>query len=401
MNAPAPKKNDIAVITEDIYALRDSFITVAFDRSINFEKEAGFAVQLLSANDYALKAAMGNREAVRNAVTNVAAIGISLNPAKKQAYLVPRKVRGTVTICLDISYIGLIDLAIATGSISWAQAKIVREHDNFTLNALDELPTHSYEPFAGAEKRGAIVGAYVVVKTIEGEYLTHPMDIGAVYGIRDRSESWKSYVEKQKKGEYAQPGPWGTDEEEMIKKTVVKQAYKYWPKTDRSSRVDEAIQYLNTEGGEGFDTLKGSGENSYPVNDLAEWKKKATGAPTAEALASIWQTGLAAIRPSKDLGAYNAFKDAVIARKAALATPPAGAEVTDVEDKTVNKTPAATTAADEKPDMNKAKVLDLMTKAKNAEQLDIAADWIKDLPDQGEKDELNAKYDELKQKFQQ
>lgn len=35
----------------------------------------------------------------------------------------------------------------------------------------------------------------------------------------------------------------------MIKKTCVKQAYKYWPKTDR---LESAIHHLNTEGGEGI-----------------------------------------------------------------------------------------------------------------------------------------------------
>ena len=83
--------NAIATISDDIYALRENFQIVAADRGVNFDKEAGFAIQLLSANDYAMKAAMNNRQAVCDAVTNVAAIGISLNPAKKQAYLVPRK----------------------------------------------------------------------------------------------------------------------------------------------------------------------------------------------------------------------------------------------------------------------------------------------------------------------
>ena len=46
----------------------------------------------------------------------------------------------------------------------------------------------------------------------------------------------------------------------MLKKTVIKRAYKTWPKTDRHNRLDEAIQYLNTEGGEGLDlTQRSSG----------------------------------------------------------------------------------------------------------------------------------------------
>jgi recombination protein RecT len=110
--------NAIAIVSGAIQEARESFAAVLTDRSLNFEREAGFAVQVLSANDYALKIATSNRQSVIDAVTNIAAIGISLNPAKKQAYLVPRDGR----ICLDISYIGLMDLAIASGSIRWGQA---------------------------------------------------------------------------------------------------------------------------------------------------------------------------------------------------------------------------------------------------------------------------------------
>jgi recombination protein RecT len=226
--------SSLAIITDTIYKAKDSFVSLLTDRSINFEREAAFAIQAISKNDFTLGVAEKNRQSVINAVQNIAAIGISLNPAKRQAYLVPRKNE----ICLDISYMGLLDLAIDSGSIKWGQCKIVRENDAFEMNALDQLPTHHHKPFDSATIRGQIVGVYVVVKTADGDYLTHPMNIGQVYEIRARSESFKK-----------NSGPWVTDTEEMIKKTCVKQAYKMWPKTDR---LDQAIHYLNTDGGEGI-----------------------------------------------------------------------------------------------------------------------------------------------------
>ncbi len=302
--------SDIALLSQAVYALRDNFTTVAVDRGINFDKEAGFALQILGGSDFMMGVAMSNRQAVENAITNVAAIGISLNPAKKQAYLVPRKTKGAMMICLDISYMGLIDLAIASGSILWAQAAIVREHDNFTINGFDKPPTHGHDPFAGAEARGKIKGAYVVVKTPDGEYLTHTMDIDSIYSVRDRSEAWKAF----KDGKAKSGGPWASDEGEMIKKTVVKQAYKYWPKTDRSSRLDEAIHHLNTEGGEGLEVINGNGSKKYPADSLNEWIKQATNAANEVELSTIWQKGVAAMKPSKDLDAYNAFKRIVASR---------------------------------------------------------------------------------------
>lgn len=228
--------NALSIISSDIYEARGAFDGALVDRSISFDREAGFAIQQLGKNDYMMKAAQNNRQAVVDAVVNIAAIGISLNPAKKQAYLVPRDNK----ICLDISYMGLMDLAQATGSVKWAQAALVHELDSFTLNGLDKAPSHTFNPFS--KDRGLVVGVYVTIKTIHDEYLTHTMTIDEAYAIRDRSSAWKS----------GKSGPWKTDEGEMIKKTCVKQAYKYWPKTER---LETAIHHLNTENGEGLAVL--------------------------------------------------------------------------------------------------------------------------------------------------
>jgi len=234
--------NALTIISEDIYAAREPFALALVDKSLNFEREAGFAIQQLSRNDFTMNCAMNNRQSVYDAVVNIAAIGMSLNPAKKQAYLVPRDNR----ICLDISYMGLMDLAQATGSVKWAQAALVHDADTFTLTGLDKPPQHTFNPFS--KDRGAIVGVYVTIKTVHDEYLTHTMPIADVFAIRDRSQAWKSF----QAGKAKTPGPWGTDEGEMIKKTCVKQAYKYWPKTER---LETAIHHLNTENGEGLEVL--------------------------------------------------------------------------------------------------------------------------------------------------
>lgn len=313
--------SNLEIITGDVYALRDSFKAVAVDRDVNFDKEAGFALQILGASDYAMKAAVLNRQAVCDAVTNVAAIGISLNPAKKQAYLVPRKNK----ICLDISYIGLIDLAVATGSILWAQANVVRENDGFATNGFDKPPIHTHDPFAGAAARGLIKGAYVVVKTQDGEYLTHTMDIEAIYSVRNRSESWKS----------GQSSPWKSDEAEMIKKTVVKQAYKYWPKTERSGRVDEAINHLNTDGGEGISAGCSASTNEYvdPSPVIAGVAECMT---DAQALA-YWKTHNPKF--AKQPPDHAALKATVAARRKQLAA--------ELESRTVDMAPAGENIAHE------------------------------------------------------
>lgn len=258
--------SDIALIEGAVLEARTQFEAVAVDRSLSFDREAQFAIQVLLSNDYTLSIAKRNPASVISAVANIAAIGLSLNPAKKQAYLVPRK----GAICLDIGYIGLLDLAIESGSIRWGQAELVHQADRFVLNGVDKPPTHERDPFA--KERGDVIGAYVVVKTSDGDYLTTTMPIDELLSIRDRSEAWKA----------KQSGPWKTDPGEMMKKTVIKRAYKLWPKTDR---LTSAIHHLNTDGEEGLDPIINAEPLDQPRNlGLTPERAKVIRAAAGEAI---------------------------------------------------------------------------------------------------------------------
>ena len=273
---------------------RDQFLRVAVDKSIEFDREAGFALQILTANDYLAKVARGNQGSLFAAINNVSAIGISLNPASKLAYLVPRK----SSVCLDISYMGLMHIAQQCGAIQWGQAVIVREKDKFELRGVDKEPEHVYQPFAD---RGKIIGVYVVVKTDGGDYLTHPMPLSKVHEIRDRSEAWKAYQRDKSK-----VCPWVTDEEEMIKKTCVKQAAKYWPRRDR---LDHAVHHLNTDGGEGI-TIQ---PNTMGEDEVAEWQKKIEATTTKEAAKAVWREALKVCEGLGDAKTAERLKSVLIA----------------------------------------------------------------------------------------
>lgn len=252
--------SNIAVIQNQIYALKDTFQTRLTNQSLNFEVEAGFAVQQLESNDYLLSIAMSNQQSVINAVTNVAAIGVSLNPARKQAYLVPRDKK----VCLDISYIGLVDLATQSGSIVWAKSELVYAQDQFQMGEPGTMPKHLFNPFS--KDRGSVIGAYVVAKTPSGEYLCDAMSIDEIHAIRDRSSAWKAWISSKKSC------PWVTDEGEMCKKTVIKRGSKLWPKNER---LNMAIQHLNVELDEGIDFNSQSRSGGAEVANKAMEERKA------------------------------------------------------------------------------------------------------------------------------
>lgn len=205
------------------------FLPALTDAKISWEKEKQFAIQAFQGNKFLFDTASKNPSSLQNAIINVASIGISLNPANKHAYLVPRDGK----VCLDISYMGLMHLAMSTGSILWGQCKLVHSNDTYTNNGLDKSPTHSYSPFGD---RGNVVGAYCTVKTCHGDYLTDEMALEDIVNIQNSSK--------------AKNGPWKTHWNEMARKTVVKRASKYWPSIDRLSN---AIHHLNTDNNEGLE----------------------------------------------------------------------------------------------------------------------------------------------------
>lgn len=230
-------------IVEFVKQQEPLFSSALTDQGVTWAKESQFAVQLFQRNENLTKTAIANPASAQNAIINVAAIGITLNPASKLAYLVPRD----GMVCLDISYMGLLHLAQATGAIKWGQCKLVYSNDTYESNGLDCAPTHKYNTFGD---RGTVVGGYCTIKTPDGDYLTEEMSLAEIKATEATSK--------------AKNGPWKNFWEEMARKTIVKRASKYWP---RRERLDAAIDYVNTEGGEGnnFDNAKSPERDVTPI----------------------------------------------------------------------------------------------------------------------------------------
>lgn len=234
-------------LSDVVEPVKDKFLSLASDTGIAWEKEALFAYQALTKNSYIMDVVKQNPASVRNAIMNVASIGLSLNPATSYAYLVPRKpdYKSPAEICLDISYQGLIKIATDSGSILWAKAELVYEGDQVVYKGIHEPPDAQIDPFN--KNRGTdqeFKGVFCTAKTKDGDYLVEFMQADEIFKIRAESSSMSS--EKGQKH-----SPWTRYFGEMAKKTVIKRASKTWPKTEHHERLQEAVNYLNdTQGSE-------------------------------------------------------------------------------------------------------------------------------------------------------
>lgn len=196
---------------------------------VTWAEESQFALQAIQKNE---KLSQCLVYTVQNSVINVAAVGLTLNPALGYAYLVPEGVKQAdgkyqQECILRVSFKGLLKIATDSGSIMWAKAEVVKQSDTFVYRGPCELPAHEMNPFGD---RGATVGAYCIAKTHQGDYLVDVMGADEIAKIRGAAK--QDYV-------------WKTWPDEMTKKAIIKRASKQWPKTDRDDRLDRAIAVVN------------------------------------------------------------------------------------------------------------------------------------------------------------
>ena len=203
---------------------KDMFLQLAPEKTWN--REIVFALQIIRGSEQLQKCAP---ESIRNAITNIATTGATLNPALHLAYLVQRDGKA----CLDFSYRGLAKLAVDSGSVLDVDAVVVHEKDEFYYEmGLDPKLVH--RPHMGQDQGG----------------MSHVYAIAILHnGIKKFLVLTKAEVDKVRKtskGAGSSYSPWNNWYDEMARKTAVKKLYKLLPQSDRMS---EAIQILNESEG--------------------------------------------------------------------------------------------------------------------------------------------------------
>lgn len=184
---------------------------------VRWAEESQFAVQALRRN---VKLQECRRETIQDAIINVAACGLTLNPAHGYAYLVPENIKigdDYVQVCqLRISFKGLVKVATDSGVIQWVAADVVHKNDDFKFKGKWELPEHNMDPFS--TERGDPVGVYCVARMHDGQYITETAPWSEVLKAKAAAKTKKVWEE------------WTT---EMAKKFIIKRASKQWPKLER------------------------------------------------------------------------------------------------------------------------------------------------------------------------
>lgn len=195
-----------------------------------WEKEKAYAIQIFRKNAYLQKASL---QSTLEALVNVANIGLSLNPAAKLAYLVPRFVAGGVEVCLEASYQGLVKLITDSGSAKSVYSHIVFEGDEF-----QEILGTNVELIHSPKRQSETpILVYAVAILHDGTKQVEVMSIKDIHDIRDKSEGYKSFINGK-----AKSCIWNDHFNEMARKTVIRRLCKYLPKTNQWDKINEAIK---------------------------------------------------------------------------------------------------------------------------------------------------------------
>lgn len=196
---------------------------------MNYAQECGFAIMAIQNNPYLLNC---SPESMQSAVINVALTGISLNPALKFAYLVPRKTKDELKAVLDISYMGMIKILTDAGAVKNVAADVVYEHDHFLYNQ-GSNPILEHKPDL-LKDRGKPIGAYAIAYFRDSGFQFEVMARPEIEKVRATSESWKN-------SDTRQYSPWEKWTDEMWKKTVMKRLFKILPKTHFNDQLIAAL----------------------------------------------------------------------------------------------------------------------------------------------------------------
>lgn len=142
-------------------------------------------------------------------------LGFEPIPQLGSVYFVPFNNKGRKEVQFIIGYRGMIQLARRSGEVETIYAEAVFENDSFSYT-LGLNPDIKHDPATG--NRGAMTHVYAVMKYKEGGFNFIVMSRADVDKIRSRSQASKSSF-----------SPWNSDYEQMAKKTVIRQLFKYAP----------------------------------------------------------------------------------------------------------------------------------------------------------------------------
>jgi phage RecT family recombinase len=200
------------------------FKRVCTNNKMDWAVEKAYALEIIQ-NAKTDQLSKCSPESVARSIIDVAVMGLTLSPAMKLAYLVPYKNSCTVSP----SYMGLEQIAYATGFVEMIQTVLVYENDHEFNVWTDETGRH-IKHVEAISNRGHVTHAYCIAWFSSGKQHIEVMDRADIMACRDAAT-----LKNNKKTPFTWTGKFRY---EMYKKSVMRRGWKHWPRVDNPRIAD-------------------------------------------------------------------------------------------------------------------------------------------------------------------
>lgn len=183
------------------------------------------AIATVRQNDQLMKVARGgtgvDSASIPVGIMRAAALGLDLDPALGQAYLVPRKDKAKgLTAVFQVGYRGLLELAMRSGKIKRIEVERVHDNDHFRAEK-GSTSVLEFRPDWFSD-RGPLLGWYALAELDNG------VTQWVVIGLDEMEEHRDKYAPRSNG---AVTGPWKNFFEEMGDKTAFLRLARWLPKS--------------------------------------------------------------------------------------------------------------------------------------------------------------------------
>lgn len=195
---------------------------VKLDEKLKWQTEKVYVRQIFERSPKLCEALLNNPVSVMAALQTAAQLGLTLDPSQQLAYLVPQAPRqgAPSEVVLRVSYRGMEQAVLASGTVTAIQTELVHENDDFDYGVNIDGPYLQFKMARG--DRGPVTGGFCLARYANGEKHVEYMDLADLIAVEAAAKQFSH------NNSPAWDGPF---KPEMRKKSILRRGQKHWPKS--------------------------------------------------------------------------------------------------------------------------------------------------------------------------
>ena len=203
---------------------------------LKWPTEKVYVRQAFERNDLLCKALLASPHSLVVAMQSAAALGLTLDPSLSLAFLVPQRPRlgAPYEVILKVSYKGMEQAVLASGTVTAIQTELVYENDEFDYGVGIDGPYLTYKRARG--DRGELTDAFCLAHYANGGKYVEVMSVTELHAVEQAALDFGNGKAPAWKGQF---------KPEMQKKSVVRRASKHWPKSPVLNKLTQVYDAEN------------------------------------------------------------------------------------------------------------------------------------------------------------